>query len=198
MWRKSAPFCPQRCGEVAAPTGRIIGRLVADAFLVIVSRRETRAYRPDPLPDEVVRRILEAGRISGSGANRQPWRFVVVRARALLDRLAPTLYAPGNARAPLLVAVLLEGQRRSPFDGGRAAQNMMLAAWNDGVGACPNGFADEQAARDLLGVRADQELLVAVTFGYPVSRRRPESRSADEWLARARRLPLDELVQAWL
>jgi nitroreductase len=184
--------------KFATPPGRIIGRFVADAFLVIASRRETRAYRPDPLPDEVVRRILQAGRISGSGANRQPWRFVVVRDRALLQRLAPTLYAPGNARAPLLVAVLLEGQRRSPFDGGRAAQNMMLAAWNDGVGACPNGFADEQAARDLLGVRSDQELLVAVTFGYPVSRRRPESRSADEWLARARRLPLDELVQAWL
>jgi nitroreductase len=171
---------------------------VSDAFLVIASRRETRAYRPDPLPDVVVRRILEAGRISGSGANRQPWRFVVVRDRGFLDRLAPTLYAPGNARAPLLVAVLLDVERGWDFDGGRAAQNMMLAAWNDGVGSCPNGFRDAPAARELLGVRADQELLVGITFGYPLTRRRPERRTAEEWLAGARRLPLDELVQAWL
>jgi nitroreductase len=172
---------------------------LSDAFLVIASRRETRSYLPDPLPDDLVRRILEAGRISGSGANRQPWRFVVVRDRALLDRLAETIYAPWNlADAPLFVAVLLVGERRSAFDGGRAAQNMMLASWNDGVGSCPNGFRDEAAARELLGVRPDQELLIGITFGYPARRRRPERRPADEWLARARRLPLDDLVQAWL
>jgi nitroreductase len=172
---------------------------LSDAFLVIASRRETRTYRPDPLPDDVVRRILEAGRIAGSGANRQPWRFVVVRARGLLDELAETIWAPGNlAGTPLFVAVLLTGKRRSGFDGGRAAQNMMLAAWNDGVGACPNGFRDEPRARELLGVRPDQELLIGITFGYPASRRRPERRRPEEWLARAKRLPLDELVQGWL
>jgi nitroreductase len=171
---------------------------VPDAFLVIASRRETRAYRPDPLPDEVVRRILEAGRISGSGANRQPWRFVVVRGRKLLDRLAPTLWAPWNAEAPLFVALLMEGERGWAFDGGRCAQNMMLAGWNDGVGSCPNGFKDEEAARELLGVRPDQDLVIGITFGYPARGREPERRTAEEWLARARRLPLDELVQAWL
>jgi nitroreductase len=170
---------------------------VPDAFLVIASRRETRAYRPDPLPDDVVGRILEAGRISGSGANRQPWRFMVVRSRELLDRLAPSLYAPWNAEAPLFVALLMDG-RGSAFDGGRCAQNMMLAAWNEGVGACPNGFKDEPAARELLGVRPDQDLLVGITFGYPARPRPPERRTAEEWLADARRLPLDELVQAWL
>jgi len=172
---------------------------LSDAFVVIASRRETRSYRPDPLPDDVVRRILEAGRVAGSGANRQPWRFVVARTRTLLDELAETIWAPGNlAGTPLFVAVLLTGQRRSAFDGGRAAQNMMLAAWNDGVGACPNGFRDEERARELLGVRSDQELLIGITFGYPVRRRRPERRSAEAWLARARRLPVDDLVQAWL
>jgi nitroreductase len=171
---------------------------VPDAFLVIASKRETRAYRPDPLPEEVVLRILEAGRISGSGANRQPWRFVVVRGRELLDRIAPTLWAPWNANAPLFVAVLMTGERSWAFDGGRAAQNMMLAAWNDGVGSCPNGFRDEDTARELLGVGPDQELLIGITFGYPEAPRRPERKTAEGWLAGAKRLPLDELVQAWL
>ena len=169
-----------------------------DTFLAIASRRETRSYRPDAVPDDVVRRILEAGRISGSAVNRQPWRFVVVRDRELLDRLAPTIYAPHNlAGTPLFVALLMNGGRTSAFDGGRAAQNMMLAAWNDGVGSCPNGFRDEESARALLGVQQDQELLMGITFGYPARRRRPERRQPEEWLARARRLPLDELLQAW-
>jgi nitroreductase len=170
-----------------------------DTFLAIASRRETRSYRPDPVPDEVVRRILEAGRISGSAANHQPWRFVVVRNRELLDRLASTLFVPGNlAGAPLFVAILVDEHRLGSFDGGRAAQNMMLAAWNDRVGSCPNGFRDCETARDLLGVRRGQNLLVGITFGYPARRRRPERRAPEEWLGRANRLPLDELVQAWL
>jgi len=170
-----------------------------DAFLAIASRRETRAYRPDPLPEAVVLRILEAGRISGSAVNRQPWRFVVVETREVLDRLAPTLYAPGNlAVAPLFVAVLLQDTRRGAYDGGRASQNMVLAAWNDGVGSCPNGFRDEETARTLLGVRPEQGLLIGITFGYPTRRRRPERRPPEEWLARARRLPLEDLVQARL
>jgi nitroreductase len=170
-----------------------------DTFLAIASRRETRAYRPDPIPETVVRRILEAGRISGSARNHQPWRFVVVRSRELLDRLAPTLFNPRNlAAAPLLVAVLVDDHPRAAFDGGRTAQNMLLAAWAEGVGSCPNGFAREDEARALLGVRPEQRLLVGITFGYPASRRRPERRAPEEWLARANRLPLDDLVQAWL
>jgi nitroreductase len=170
-----------------------------DTFLAIASRRETRAYSPDPLPEEVVVRILQAGRISGSAVNRQPWRFVVVQTRERLDRLARTLYAPRNlAAAPLFVAIVLQDAGRGAYDGGRASQNMMLAAWNDGVGSCPNGFRDEETARALLGVRSEQDLLMGISFGYPATRRRPERRRPEEWLARAKRLPLEELVQARL
>ena len=169
-----------------------------DAFLAIASRREVRDYRDEPVPDDVVRRILEAGRVSGSSKNHQPWRFVVVRSAEQRARLAPTARTPRNvAGAPLFVAIVVDDHPRAAFDGGRAAQNMMLAAWNDGVGSCPNGFADEAAASELLGVGTDQRLLVGLSFGYPARRRRPERRSAEEWAARANRLPLDELVQAW-
>jgi nitroreductase len=170
-----------------------------DAWLAIASRREVRDYRPDALPDDVVRRILEAGRISGSSKNHQPWRFVVVRSRELLDRLAGVVRTPGNlATAPLFVAVLADDHARAHFDCGRAVQNMLLAAWNDGVGSCPNGFADEDAARELLGVRPDQQLVAGLSFGYPARSRRPERRTPEAWAARANRAPLDELVQAWL
>jgi nitroreductase len=170
-----------------------------DAFLAIASRREVRDYRPDLVPDDVVRRILEAGRVTGSSKNHQPWRFVVVRSREVLDRLAETVRTPANvAGAPLFVAVLVDDHPRAAFDGGRAAQSMMLAAWNEGVGSCPNGFADEAAAGALLGVRPEQRLLVGLTVGHPARRHRPERRPPEEWLERARRLPLDELVQAWL
>src|SRR5207244_937826 len=99
-----------------------------DAFLAIASRREVRDYRSDPIDDDVVRRIVEAGRISGSSRNQQPWRFVVARSRELLDQLAATLYNRNNlVSAPLLVAVLVDDNPRAAFDGGRAAQNMMLA-----------------------------------------------------------------------
>jgi nitroreductase len=170
-----------------------------DTFLAIASRREVRRFRPDPLPDDAVRRILEAGRVSGSSKNHQPWRFVVVRSRGLLDELAGTVWTPGNlATAPLFVAVLVDDHPRAAFDGGRAVQNMLLAALNDGVGGCPNGFSDPEAARRLLAAKAEQSLLVGLSLGYPARPRRAERRPPEEWLARARRLPLDELVQAWL
>ena len=169
-----------------------------DTFVAIASRRETRVYRPDPVPDDVVRRILEAGRISGSSRNSQPWRFVVVQSRDLLDRLAPTIFNPLNLAAPLFVAILTGDERRAAYDSGRASQNMMLAAWNDGVGSCPTGFRDEESARALLGVHPEQQLQIGLTFGYPARRRRPEARPPAELLARANRVPLDDLVQAWL
>ena len=170
-----------------------------DAWLAIASRREVRDVRPDALPDDAVRRILEAGRISGSSKNHQPWRFVVVRSRDALDRLAEALRTPGNlATAPLFVAVLADDHPRAHFDSGRAVQSMLLAAWNDGVGGCPNGFADEAAARELLGVRPKQQLVAGLSFGYPARPRRPERRTPEEWLARGNREPLDALVQAWL
>jgi nitroreductase len=166
-----------------------------DTFLAIASRREVRRYRDEPVPADVERAILEAGRIAGSGVNRQPWRFVVVASRERLDRLAETVYAPGNLLgAPLFVAFVTAGQGIPAFDAGRAAQNMMLAAWNEGVGSCPNGFRDTERATGLLGLEPDAPLFLGISFGYPAERRRPEARPAEEWLARANRLPLDELV----
>lgn len=171
-----------------------------DALLAIASKRELRDdYLPDPVPGEVVTRILEAARIAGTSRNRQPLRFVVVQNRGLLDELAATVARATNLQgAPLFVAIAARGEGRLAFDGGRAAQNMMLAAWAEGIGSCPNAFVDPQRAANLLGLHPDQELLIGLTFGVPARKRPPERRTREEWLARADRLPLEELVQAWL
>jgi len=81
-----------------------------DAFLAVASKREVRGYSDRLVPDAVVRRILEAGRIAGSSRNRQPWRFLVVGDPGVRERVAEAVFAPGNVRgAALVVAVAVRG-----------------------------------------------------------------------------------------
>lgn len=171
-----------------------------DALLAIASRREVREYLDEPVPDAIVHRILEAGRAAGSGRNRQPSRFIVVRSRELLDELAETVSRATNLQgAPLLVVVVVQGEGPLAFDGGRSAQNLMLAAWSEGIGSCPNGFIDKARAAELLALTPDQELLMGISLGYPLHPPPPaDSRSPAEWISGLDRLPLDEVVQAWL
>ena len=119
-----------------------------DTFLAIASRREVRDYDERPLPPEVEERILDAGRLAGNSKNRQPWRFVI----APRDLLAEYVYNPENLRgAALVVAIVVQGKGPISFDAGRAAQNMLLAAWNEGVGGSPNGIEDAEGAGRALG-----------------------------------------------
>jgi nitroreductase len=83
------------------------------------------------------------------------------------------------------------GQR--PLDLGRCVQNMMLAAWNEGVASCPNGIADADGAKEALSL--EEPPAIVLSFGYPARHPGAESRAAGEWSARANRKPLDELVE---
>jgi nitroreductase len=167
-----------------------------DAFLAVASRREVRRYADRPIPPEVERRILEAGRISGSSQNRQPWRFVVVSSPEAVQRTAEAVWAGDNVRgAALVVAVIVAGKGPVSFDAGRAAQNMLLAAWNEGVGACPNGIADRDKMAEAIGLREDDHFATVLTFGYPARAIDPEARTPEEWLGRADRRPLEDIVE---
>jgi nitroreductase len=158
-----------------------------DTWLAIASRRETREYAGTPIPPEIETRILDAGRVSGSSRNTQKWSFVVVRDGQ--QELAQAVYAPHNvATAQLVIAIVGDA---FPFDVGRASQNMMLAAWNEGVGSCPNGIADADAAERICG----GPVKMILSFGYPAKPRDVAAHTAEEWSARARRAPLDELVR---
>jgi nitroreductase len=167
-----------------------------DAYLAIVSKREVRDYADRPIPDEVKHRILEAGRITGSSANKQTRRFIAVESRDAVERLADAVYVPGNLTgAALVVAIVGEGRGPLGFDAGRAAQNMMLAGSDEGVGSCPNGASDSDGAKQALALGPDESVAIILSFGYPARAVDPESRSPEEWIERANRKPFDEVVE---
>jgi nitroreductase len=165
-----------------------------DVDLAIASKRDVKTYADRPLPAGAVDRILDAGRLSGSARNRQPWQFVVVEDAARRERLADAVYAPENVRAAALVVAVVTGGGGG-FDCGRAAQNMMLAAWNEGIGSSPNGLADRDAAREAIGLEPEAEIAIVLSFGYPARTREPSERAVEEWSGRANRKPLEEVVR---
>ena len=150
-----------------------------DTYLAVASKRDWRSYAPDrPVPPEVERRILDAGRVAGSAMNRQPWVFVVVESPEAKERVAQVVHAQDNVRtAALAIAIATEGGKAA-LDVGRAMQNMFLVAWNEDVVSCPNGIKDAEAAAGALGLD-DWWLPVNIpSFGYPKHARDPESKSA--------------------
>lgn len=168
-----------------------------DAYLAVVSKREVRSYADRALDEDAQRRILEAGRLAGSSKNRQARRFVVVRDDGVREEVASSVYAGDNVRGAALVVAIVVG-RKGPtaFDAGRAAQNMMLAAANDGIGSCPNGIADAERLAQALESGEDESTATVLTFGYPAKPRRdPESQSPEDWVQSADRKPFEEIVK---
>jgi nitroreductase len=165
-----------------------------DAYLAVVSRREVRDYLAKPLEPEVERAILDAGRMTGSSKNRQPWTFIVVRDDAAVEAVAESVFEPTNIRgAAFVVGIHISGG--PAIDAGRVSQNMMLAAWALGVGSCPNGISDQVGMNRALRLAEDDKVPIVISFGYPAKRRDPSRRSAQEWIARANRKPYDEVVR---
>jgi nitroreductase len=142
--------------------------MALDAFEAVRTLLAVRSYQDKPVPDPVVRRIVEAGRLTGSGMNRQPWHFVVVRDREMLRRLG-ALASSGRyvAEAPLAVVVATDKSRFAVSDASRAIQSMLLAAWADGVGSNWVGFGGLDAVKPLLDIPAALEVLAILPFGYP-------------------------------
>jgi nitroreductase len=166
-----------------------------DTYLAVASKRDWRSYADREVPGDVVDRILDAGRLTGSAMNRQPWTFVVVENEERKQALSGTVYAAQNVQtAALVVAIATEGGG-SPLDVGRAMQNMMLVAWNDGVVSCPNGMPDAGSAAEVLGLEGDSRPVTVLTFGYPKRPVDAEDRPAKQWSEDANRRPLSELVR---
>ena len=139
---------------------------VFEAIRTVLAVRD---YQDRPVPDDVVRRIVEAGRLTGSSMNRQPWQFVVVRDRETLRRLGELARSgPYIADAPLAIAVAVEkASRFAVSDASRAIQSMVLTAWAEGVGSNWAGFGGLEAIGKLLGIPAGLDVLAVIPFGYP-------------------------------
>jgi len=158
-----------------------------NAYEAIITKRDTREYDARPVEDAHLQRLLQAARMAGYSKNEQPIRVIVIRSQQQKDALAAcgdfTTHLPAS---PLVVVVVrIEGSR--PFDAGRAAQNMMIAANELGIASCPVGIQHDDAAREVLGLPPNQIVAMAVTFGYPKGGGRPQGRGD-------RRMNLDEYV----
>lgn len=147
-------------------------------------RMTVRDFKPDPVPEAVVTKLLQAGRWAPSSRNQQPWRFIVVRERDMLARLgAIATSGPFLAHAPLAIAILMEGADAPDLDAGRAIQQMELVAWEEGLGTCFIGLptaGQQRAVKDLLGIPGSTHLVTILPFGYRArtprnKRRRPLS-----------------------
>jgi len=167
-----------------------------DSYECIRTLRSVRSFRSDTLERAAIKRILQAGRWSGSAKNMQSWQFVVVEDRATLEALSRCGgYASHLAGAACGIVIVGEPDIWS-FDLGRCAQNMMLAAWNDGIGSCIATLDNEEAARTVLGgVPADHDVTTGISFGYPnLPDDLIEGKPRQAVLPRLNRRTLDELV----
>jgi nitroreductase len=139
-----------------------------EVFEAIRTLLAVRGYQDRPVPEEVVRRILEAGRLTASAMNKQPWHFVVVQDRETLRQLgAAARTGPYIAQAPLAVVVVIDPTRYAVSDASRAIQDMLLAAWGEGVGG--NWVSGNEAVKPLLGIPEQLDVAAILPFGYPAA-----------------------------
>ena len=140
-----------------------------DVFEAIRTILAIRQYQDKPVPVDVVRRIVAAGRLTASAMNAQPWPFIVVENRDTLRQLGSLVKTgPYIARGPVAVVVEIEKTHFAVSDASRAIQDMVLAAWADGVGSNWVGFAGGlQGVKPLLNIPDDLDVLAILPFGYP-------------------------------
>jgi len=140
-----------------------------DVFEAVRTILAVRRYQDGPVPEDTLRRILEAGRLTGSAMNGQPWHFIVVQDRETLRRLGALAQSgPYVAQAPLAIVVAVEKTGFAVSDASRAVQSMLLTAWADGVGSNWVGFGGLEEVKALLKIPAKLDVLAILPFGYPV------------------------------
>ena len=153
-------------------------RNFAESLLTLIKhRRSVRRYKPDPVPDEMVEQLLEAGRWAPSANNQQPWAFIVIRDEDIRRQVAQhaTYYLARRARvdeAPLLI--VLCGQVRSRIyrqflhgDVGMAGMQIMLQAQALGLGTCWIGGLDRKAIAEILEVPDYLDIVGLLAVGFP-------------------------------
>ncbi len=143
-----------------------------DVWEAIRKKRAVRQFKPEPLSAEHVKRILDAGRRSQSSKNSQPWHFIAVQNRETLQQLSTMGDYLGHvAGAALCVVICLPVENERTlwhfFDAGQSASYMQLAAQEVGVGSCLGTIYQPEAVRELLGIPADWQARLLISFGYP-------------------------------
>lgn len=159
----------------------------------IKTRRSIRCYQDRPVEEEKLQQVLEAARLAPSSANRQEWRFVVVRNEETRRKLMKAARnQPFVGQAAVVIAccaqtdehVMTCGQKCYPIDVAIAIDHMTLAAWELGLGTCWIGAFHADQVQKILGIPSELPVVELLTLGYPA--RVPEATS---------RLSLDEIVR---
>ena len=133
------------------------------------TKRAVREFTGQDVPDDVVREILEAGRLAQSSKNDQPWHFILVRDRETLRQLSTCgRYAGHLAGANFAIALVI--QPGYDFDMGQAAAYMQLAAWDRDVASCIASMWEPDKARAILGIPAEKQFDTMISFGYPAKK----------------------------
>jgi nitroreductase len=139
-----------------------------EVFDAVRTLLAVRRYQDRPVPEDALRRVLEAGRLTASAMNRQPWHFVVVQNRDTLRQIGALMpSAPYIAQAPLAIVVAVDRTPLAVSDASRAIQSMLLTAWSEGVGGNWSGFGPLKGVGDLLGIPAEVDVLAVLPLGYP-------------------------------
>lgn len=148
----------------------------------IKGRRSIRSFQDKPIKENEIKMILEAGKWSPSASNRQPWEFIVIKNKQILEKLSKmAFYGKFMKTVPLVIAIV--GKiNQSPkwyiIDTSLVSMNMMLMAWALGIGTCWIGAMNREKAKEIIGLEGNDYLLTILPFGYikgnipePTSRR---------------------------
>ena len=141
---------------------------------IIFNRASVRRYTYEPVSEETLRNVLEAGRRAPSAMNAQPWHFIVVTEQNLKDQLSKRRWTGFMKDAAFVVVGCGEKKSRwSTVDVAIALQNMVMAAEAQGLGSCWIGDFDQIELKEMLGIPDNLRVIALVSFGYPAEKSAP-------------------------
>jgi nitroreductase len=142
-----------------------------EVFEAVRTVLAVRQFRDEPIPADVVREIVEAGHLTASAGNQQPWHFIVVQDKETLHKLGElATHGPYIAQAPLAIVVAGEKTPFAVSDASRAIQDQILTAWSHGVGSNWVGFSNLPQIKPVLGIPDNIDVIAIVPFGYPAKK----------------------------
>jgi nitroreductase len=140
-----------------------------DTYEAIRTVLAVRQYQDKAVPPDAIRKIVEAGRLTASSKNGQPWHFIVVEDRETLRQLGSMARTgPYIAQAAFAIVVAIEQGKFGESDASRAIQSMVLEAWEEGIGSNWVGFYGLENVKSFLGIPQDMEVFAIIPFGYPL------------------------------
>jgi nitroreductase len=138
-----------------------------DVFDAVRTVLAVRQFKPDPIPDDALHRIVEAGRLTGSASNRQPWHFVVVTEPDTIKELGRLVTTgPYIEAAPAAIVIAIENSPWGLSDASRAIQSMLLTAWGEGIGSNWAGGPGMAQLKPLLSIPDELDVIAVLPLGY--------------------------------